>query len=187
MLKSLLPPSASALERAIEAATARIGDIPVLISRVWNPATCPAELLPWLAWALSVDTWDSSWSERTKRDVIASSYDVHRHKGSVWSIKEAIRAAGFQTPTVLERLGSRTYNGDIAHDGRFFHGWERAWALYRVLLDRPIRNDQVPTVRAILAATAPARSELLSLEFQTVANLYDGRSSHDGAYNHGSA
>lgn len=184
---SLLPPNATLLERAVEAACAPLGDIPVPISTIWNPDTCPAALLPWLAWALSVDTWDSNWSEGTKRAVIAASYDVHRHKGSVWSVKEAIRAAGFETPTVLERLGGRTYNGEITHDGRFFHGWERAWALYRVILNRPIRNDQVATVRAILDATAPARSELLSLEFQAVANLYDGRSSYDGAYNHGSA
>lgn len=184
---SLLPPNATPLERAVERTTAPLGDIPVPISTVWDPETCPAPLLPWLAWAYSVDVWDSSWSERTKRAVIAAAYDVHRHKGSVWSVEEAIRAAGFEKPTVIENLGRRTYNGEITHNGMFFHGWERAWALYRVVLNRPIRNDQVVTVRAILDATAPARSQLLSLDFRTVANLYDGRSSYDGAYNHGSA
>lgn len=185
--ETLLPPNATPLDRAIERATAPLGDIPVPIDTVWDPYACPAELLPWLAWAVSVDVWDSTWSERTKRDVIAASYDVHRHKGSVWSVKAAIRAAGFETPTVVENLGRRKYNGEITHNGQFFHGWDRAWALYRVILNRPIRNDQSSTVRAILEATAPKRSALLSLDFQTVANLYDGRSSYDGAYNHGSA
>jgi P2-related tail formation protein len=51
---SLLPPNVSGLERALEQASARVGDIPVPIDPLWNPATCPARLLPWLAWALSV-------------------------------------------------------------------------------------------------------------------------------------
>lgn len=187
MTATLLPPNATALERAVEMTAAPLGEIPVPIATLWDPYACPAAMLPWLAWADSVDNWDSAWSERTKREVIAASYDVHRHKGSLWSIKEAIRAAGFETPTVIERLGRRTYDGATAHDGMAFYGWEQAWALYRVILNRPIRNDQVGTVRAILESTAPARAELLSLDYQTVANLYDGRSSHDGAYNHGSA
>lgn len=186
-MASLLPSNATAQERNVEAATARIGELPVVIQDVWNPTACPAGLLPWLAWALSVDTWDSAWSERTKREVIARAVAVHRRKGSVWAVKEAIRAAGFETPVVQERLHRRSYNGEIAYDGRYFHAWARAWALYRVLLNRPIRNDQAATVRAILAETAPARSHLLSLDFQEVSNLYDGRVRYDGTYNHGVA
>lgn len=184
---SLLPPNASALERAVEAACAAIGDIPVPLATLWDPWACPAPLLPWLAWAFSVDSWDASWSERTKRQVIDASYWVHKHKGTVGSIRRALIAAGFDQPRILDGLGGQRYDGKTTHDGRYFYGWELAWALYRVVLDKPIRNDQAVTLRAILADTAPARSELLSLEFQTVANLYDGRSSYDGAYNHGTA
>ena len=52
---SLLPHNASPQERAIEAATARLADVPVPLRDLWNPETCPAELLPWLAWAFGVD------------------------------------------------------------------------------------------------------------------------------------
>jgi phage tail P2-like protein len=186
MVESLLPPSASDLERAIEAVNARMADLPVDFACLWHPYDCPAELLPWLAWSYSVDTWDSSWSERTKRNVIAQSYQIHRRKGTVGSVKRALAAAGFQA-SIVERLGDRKYNGEITYNGHFFHGWEDAWAMYRVILQQPIRNDQISVALAILASTAPARSQLLSLDYQQASNLYDGRSSYDGAYNYGTA
>ena len=57
---NLLPPNASALERAIAATGAGIDTLPVAVRDVWNPATCPVALLPWLAWALAVDEWDET-------------------------------------------------------------------------------------------------------------------------------
>lgn len=84
---SLLPPNAAALERAAEQATARIGRVPVPIDDVWDPATCPEPLLPWLAWALSVDRWDPEWPVETKRAVIAASIPSHRRKGTLAALR----------------------------------------------------------------------------------------------------
>lgn len=110
---SLLPPNSTATERAIEGATERGSGMAVPVDTLWNPATCPAPLLPWLAWALSVDIWDSQWSEARQRAVIAASVEVHRRKGTLGSIRRALEAAGYGTAIVREtwtypRLG-RTY------------------------------------------------------------------------------
>ena len=43
---TLLPPNATALERALASVIARISDVPVPIGDLWNPARCPAPLLP---------------------------------------------------------------------------------------------------------------------------------------------
>ena len=91
---SLLPPNATTQETALEQTTARISQIPIKINPLWNPQICPVELLPWLAWALSVDTWDSDWPESTKRQVIADSVAVHRHKGTLSSIRRVLNALG---------------------------------------------------------------------------------------------
>ncbi len=93
-MNSLLPPNATTEEVAIEQATARLGDIPVDIGRMWNPDTCPIELLPWLAWALSVDEWENRWSEHTQREVIKQSANLHRHKGTVGAVKNALSSIG---------------------------------------------------------------------------------------------
>ena len=45
----LLPPNAGEMERNLSKAVARLSDIPMMVRKSWNPDTCPAELLPWLA------------------------------------------------------------------------------------------------------------------------------------------
>lgn len=92
---SLLPPNSTATERATECAVARMADLPVPLRSLWDPATCPAELLPWLAWAWSVDTWSDSWTIEQKRHVVASAYDVHRVKGTRHALQRALNSLGY--------------------------------------------------------------------------------------------
>lgn len=87
---TLLPPNATQLERSLEQATARLADVTTPIVDLWDPQACPAALLPWLAWALSVDRWDSAWSEAAKRAAIAGSIELHRHKGTRLSVETVL-------------------------------------------------------------------------------------------------
>ncbi|CAL4868214.1 hypothetical protein MMA231_02489 [Asticcacaulis sp. MM231] len=54
-MMSVLPPNASHLERALEAAI-QTPALPVPIRDLWSPDRCPVQYLPWLARALSIDT-----------------------------------------------------------------------------------------------------------------------------------
>jgi len=58
------------------------------------------DLLPWLAWACSVDIWDDDWPEDTRRRVIADSYSVHSVKGTVGAVKRALAALGAEAELV---------------------------------------------------------------------------------------
>ncbi len=109
MTVSLLPPNATALERAIERPSGRVDALPVPVDTVWSPETCPAALLPWLAWAFSVDTWNPAWSEKIKRQVIAQSFDVHRVKGTLGAVKRALAALDLDDVDVSEWFD---YGGD---------------------------------------------------------------------------
>ena len=79
---SLLPPNATPLERGLEAGTTRLGAVEAPVAPLLDPWTCPIDLLPWLAWGLSVDSWDADWSEATKRAAVANSIELHRMKGT---------------------------------------------------------------------------------------------------------
>ena len=87
---SLLPPNSTLLERALEQGVARLGEVPYPLDLLWNPQACPADLLPWLAWGLSVDSWDAEWSEQAKRDAVAGSIALHRTKGTPASVKTVL-------------------------------------------------------------------------------------------------
>lgn len=87
---SLLPPNASKHERDIEAVISPPLSFPN--RDLWNPEKCPEHLLPHLAWALSVDNWDSSWSIERKRQVIKDSIHIHRKKGTREAIERITSA-----------------------------------------------------------------------------------------------
>lgn len=95
-MADLLPYNATPQERALSEAAARVGEVPVPIRDIWNASTCPPQLLAWLAWAFSVDQWDSTWTEAQQREFIKQSVEVHRYKGTIGAVEDALAALGIQ-------------------------------------------------------------------------------------------
>ena len=95
-MSDLLPYNATDQERALAETTARISDVPVVVREVWNPDTCPSNVLPWLAWAFSVDDWDSNWTVEQKRRVIKESVYSQRIKGTIGAVTRQLAALGYQ-------------------------------------------------------------------------------------------
>ncbi|TRD18396.1 phage tail protein I [Palleronia caenipelagi] len=183
----ILPPNHSPLEAALEGAVARTRPDLGPVARLMHPDACPAPLLPWLAWALSVDIWDRDWPEATQRAAVAASLAIHRRKGTVASVRAAIAAFGYGTAVIVEGFGGYRYDGDLVHDGAETYGTPDHWAEYRVYLDRPITLDQAEQLTAILRETAPARCHLKGLSFTRAAHRYNGAISYDGIYSYGVA
>lgn len=94
MNNELLPPNATAHEIALSAAASRISDVPVPLRALYQPAATPMAALPALAWSYSLDEWDTSWTEAQKRQAVAGSLYVHRHKGTSGAVKRALSALG---------------------------------------------------------------------------------------------
>lgn len=184
---SLLPPSATAQERALANTIGRISDVPVPLRTLNNADTLALEILPWLAWSRAVNEWDSKWSEATKRAVIKASIPLHRKKGTIYSIRLALSSAGYPDAQILEGDASNNYDGLVTHNGMASYGTPNGfnWAYYRVRLGHPISNLQAEQVKRILRNTAPARCVLAALEFSAVAASYDGTMTYNGAYNYG--
>ena len=93
--RPLLPPNATPLERAAATALAEIQRVPIPLRTLWNPDTCPAHLLPYLAWAFSVDRWDATWSEAAKRGVVRAAFFVHQKKGTISALRRVVEPLGY--------------------------------------------------------------------------------------------
>ncbi|ROL71815.1 phage tail protein I [Pseudomonas protegens] len=91
----LLPGNSTALERQAAVALAQIQRVPIPLRQLWNPGTCPVELLPYLAWAFSVDRWDSNWPETAKRSAIRSSHYIHSRKGTIGALRRVVEPLGY--------------------------------------------------------------------------------------------
>lgn len=106
-MSSLLPANTTQFEKDLEATVATADDLPVTIRNLWVADNCPEELLPWLAWATSVDVWDSDWPAHIKRSVINAAFESHRIKGTRTSIDNVVAGFGadisiiewFENPT----------------------------------------------------------------------------------------
>lgn len=92
--QSLMPPNSTSIERDIEQIAAGVEDIALPHRSLWNPDTCPVALLPWLAWALSLDSWKSYWPESVKRARIKAAMEIQRHKGTAKSVRDVVTSFG---------------------------------------------------------------------------------------------
>jgi len=164
MSASLLPPNASALERAAADAFAQRAALPVRIGDLWNPHACPAEQLPWLAWARSVDRWFPDWTEAQRRQAIKASYEVHRHKGTPAAVKAALSVLGH--PVQLSEWHQASPPGapytfsvevvPVAGQGGF--ALDEAWfeRVINIAVSAKNTRSHLTTVRLVLDADSPA-------------------------------
>lgn len=91
--RAMLPSNATRYERALLGGMLASA-LPVPIADLWSADRCPIALLPFLAWAMSVDVWDEAWSETIKRSVVRNALSMHRLKGTLEGIRRHVRLAG---------------------------------------------------------------------------------------------
>lgn len=94
MSEDLLPSNATKTERRLSVVGARMTSIPIPVRDVWSAQNAPESVLPWLAWALSVDNWDKNWTEAQKRAVIADAPVSQKIKGTIGSVESNLLALG---------------------------------------------------------------------------------------------
>lgn len=182
---SLLPPSSTALERAIEQTQAARLTHDESVPALWNPAACPAVFLPHLAWALSVDEWSYGWNVEKKRAVIAEARAIHRHKGTPAAIRRALAAIGQPDAQLMERSDGIKRNGVFRHDGNHHRKGRAGWASYRVILSRAATIDQAQQIKRLLAAVQRNCVHLVAIDFRRAALRRNGRAPRTGIYTRG--
>ena len=167
MSDRLLPTGSSLLEVAAARACADIEAMPVPLRQLWNAQTCPVALLPYLAWAWSVDRWDAGWNEATKRNVVAASEYVHRHKGTIGSLRRIVEPLGY-----LIRIIEWWKTGDAPGTFRLDVG----------VLDTGITEEMYNELERLIADAKPCSRHLigLSIKFDSSGTLPVAAASYSG-------
>lgn len=167
MSNRLLPVGSSPLEVAAAAACAELTTMPVPLRELWNPATCPVNLLPYLAWAFSVDHWDEGWTEETKRNVVSSAFFVHRHKGTIGAIRRVVEPLGY-----LIKL--REWWETNAEPGTF--------SLDIGVLENGITEEMYLEMERMIADAKPVSRHLvgLAINLSSIGTDYVGAGSYSG-------
>jgi len=183
---SLLPPSSTLLERAIDqTAAARLAALPSVVASLWNADTCPAPLLPYLAWAMSVDEWNDGWGVDKKRAVIKESRIIHQHKGTLSAIKRALTAIGQPAATIIERGNYIRHNGIALRNGTHNRQGSGGWASYRVILTQPVTIDMAQQIKRLLGAVQRNCITLTAIDYKQAALRHNGAATRNASYTRG--
>ncbi|OSI24636.1 phage tail protein I [Neisseria dumasiana] len=188
---SVLPNSSTALQHALarltEQETAAIDWRVIIESK--DPAVCDPKWLPWLAWENSIgdaEGWSFAETEEARRRVVADYVRRHQLKGTPAAIRTLFRDLQLGEVEILERAARLRWNGKENFDGRnVFGGAPGDWAKYAVVLKRVVSVRQAEVIKQILAEIAPARCELLYLDYRATALMWDGEITFDGNYTFG--
>jgi phage tail P2-like protein len=183
-VNSLLPAHYDATEHALDKVCgSRLAAIPN-IANPWDENECPEVLLDNLAYQMSVDIWDWQWSASTKREVIRVSRENHRIKGTVASVRNLLRAAGYGEVNIVEGRNRAKYDGTYQYDGVKTHNNPDTWTQNVFIFDAPISNNMAQRFTEAFNNVAPARSLLHEVRYERTLK-YDNEIKFNGEYKHG--
>nr|DAR03295.1 MAG TPA: tail protein [Caudoviricetes sp.] len=91
----LLPLGSTPLEKRAAEILKSAVENPIVIADLINPDKCPVHLLPYLAWAFSVDKWDENWTDEVKRIAIKQSFFIHKRKGTINAVRRVVEPIGY--------------------------------------------------------------------------------------------
>ncbi|HCP9204471.1 TPA: phage tail protein I [Escherichia coli] len=129
--------------------------------------TCPANLLPWLAWSFSVDRWDDKWPEAIKRAVIRDAYFIHCHKGTIGAIRRVVEPLGY----LIEVREWWQLNEE---PGTF--------RIVVGVLEQGITEEMYQELERLVADAKPASRHLtgLAISLSTTGNIFAGAGCYHG-------
>ncbi len=92
---NLLPPNTTQFEKDLCAITTAKYKTPIDLKTLVQPYKVPEHLLPFLAWSVATDNWQDNLTFNQKQNLVASSIDVHRKKGTRGAMNSALKALDF--------------------------------------------------------------------------------------------
>lgn len=183
---TLLPPSSTPLERAVDLTAAqRLAALPAVVTSLWNAETCPAALLPYLAWAMSVDEWNDGWGVDKKRAVIKESRYIHQHKGTLSAIKRALTAIGQPDATIIERGNYIRHDGSAVRNATHTRAGAGGWASYRIILTQPVTIDLALQIKRLLASVQRNCIVLTAIDYKQAALRHNAAATRNASYTRG--
>lgn len=174
--KDLLPSSIAESSPVSEAASALNGVILDTSSVIKNVSILPRvyELdsleLDHLAWQFHVDAWPPGMILENKRKTIANAILLHRRKGSVWSVREALRSIGYADAEILEGEPPLTYNGSATYGSAGDYTGSARWAMFSVAVDlgeeMGVSAAEVSEMVSAVNAYKPLRCHLRGVSYR---------------------
>jgi P2-related tail formation protein len=139
---------------------------------------CPSAYLPYLAQNFGIYSepiWQLCETDEQKRNAIKASVSYHQLKGTPQSIRNMLAIFNQGDALIEENFNKIARNGVITRNGLNSHGvTEGSWAQWRITLNNPITIDRAQILFTALKLTAPARCQLVGINYQQAENRHNG-------------
>ena len=154
----------------------RLDDIDKSVALVNMIDLVPASALPILARQFHVigfEGWRFATTEDQRRKVLRKSIELHRFKGTPWSIKESLRMIGYDRVSFQEGVdkvldGSWILDGDVTLGST---GWAKFRAFVWVDDIELITTEISDVVVGVILEYKPARCHLMDITFLNNNNI----------------
>lgn len=159
--------------RAVLELINRLGAIDLAPLLVYRIDELPDDALHFLAWQFHVmgeEGWELAETPAERRALIRRALELHRYKGTAWSVREAVRSLGYAEAEIVEGLPVALYDGEHSHAGVETYGGGTRWAMFRVILDlgedKGLVAETVSRMVALINAYKNVRSHLIDVTFR---------------------
>lgn len=98
-MKALMPPNSTVLEKNLAEVGQDAFDL-ASIKVIRDIPNVPAQFLSFIAYQNSVDYWDENWQDSLKRQMIKTSRDQHKIKGTTAAIKRSLEPFGYEVKLI---------------------------------------------------------------------------------------
>lgn len=186
--QSILPPSVNIDRRMLlleQLFAERLQALDLSVLLVYLIDHVEKSALIWLGKQFSLfgDGWELAKDETSQRELIKTAIEIHRYKGTPWSIKKALAVLGFGDAVLIEHSAYAWHDGSIRHDGREIYRSTHWWE-YDLNLNRPITREQGANIRLALLEIAPARAVLKHIRVRGTLR-HESTIRHNGVYGYG--
>ena len=107
--KRLIPPGIKDLNtEALNDLSDRLGTLDLTPLLIYIIDDVDSSALPYLAHQFHIEGWELAQTEQEKRNLIKRAIELHRYKGTKWSVINALSAAGYE----VDLKEWFEYNGD---------------------------------------------------------------------------
>jgi P2-related tail formation protein len=120
--------------------------------------------------------WDLATTEASKRELIKNAIQLQKKVGTPWSIKNALKAIGFNNVSIIENINTgNRYNGEYIHNGTIKYmgsgglsSWVNFSVVIKVINAAAITAGEIESVRLLINEYKPARCVLVDLTFENI-------------------
>ena len=181
-LHTALPAGSTPLERALVKAITSLPR-PVVIEQINDYEKIDARLLNIVAYGLNVDAWSSSWPESIKRAALKTAREIQSKKGTVWAVREVLKALGQGDAEIIERVQRRRYDDGNRFDaGLIWSDSANQWATFAIRLKQPVTEAQGRLIIDAVSAVKRASAHLLYVDWATAQLRWDMQLYWDSGY-----